>query len=282
MKIAICFNGLIRTGIQCVPNIKKYIGDLMPNCDFFVHTWDYETIKPFARTHWNGMPLPKPREPSILSQEKLHTFVSQYNVVSYVVDNYFEFTKENSLNPKLPHVWHTTSRSLRLKREHEVSTNTKYDVVIKIRPDVIFPIGKTLRQDLANIDLSKSVVYSNPHAEHRLDDVFWIMNNEVANKMINVTAHNSEHMDDINAIVLDFLKLNGIEHQPMGSSTLVCYTIYRYESYMLDPILNFGECFLNDLLHYSNIPDSKIISNFLTIKSTRGFGRFYHVFGLRT
>lgn len=272
MKIAICFNGLIRAGIQCIPNIRLYIGDLMPYCDFFVHTWDYETIKPFARTHWNGIPLPKPREPGVLSQEKLNTFIRQYNVVSHKVDNYFEFTKENSLNPILPHVWHTTSRSLRLKQEYEAATGTRYDVVIKIRPDIIFPIGKTLRQDLDAIDLSKSAVYSDPHTENRLDDVFWIMNSEVADKMIDVTSYSSEHIGDINAIVLDFLKLNDIDHCPIGSSSLVCYAIYRYESYMLDPILNFGECFLNDLLHYSNSPDSEVISTFLSTKSALGFG----------
>jgi hypothetical protein len=237
-----------------------------------MHTWDYETIKPFARTHWNGIPLPKPREPSILSQEKLHTFINQYNIVNYTVDNYFKFTKERSANPKLPHVWHTTARSLRLKQDYEISSNTKYDVVIKIRPDVIFPIGKTLKQDLAKIDLSKSVVYSNPHAENRLDDVFWIMNNEVADKMINVAEHDCEHINDINAIVLDFLKLNDIEHHPMGQSLLVCYAIYRYESYMLDPMLHFGECFLSDLLHYSSIPESEIINKYLTTKARHGFG----------
>jgi hypothetical protein len=43
MKIAICFSGQIRTGVQTEPNIKRYIGDLLPICDFFVHTWDHQS-----------------------------------------------------------------------------------------------------------------------------------------------------------------------------------------------------------------------------------------------
>jgi hypothetical protein len=89
------------------------------------------------------------------------------------------------------------------------------------------------------------------------------MNNEVADKMINVITYDIEHIGDGNPIVLDFLKLNDIEHRPIGKLPSICYTIYRYESYMLDPITQFSECFLNDLIHYSNVPEADIINNYL-------------------
>ena len=43
MKIAVCFSGQIRTGVQTAPNIKRYIGDLDTVCDYFVHTWDHQS-----------------------------------------------------------------------------------------------------------------------------------------------------------------------------------------------------------------------------------------------
>jgi hypothetical protein len=43
MRVAVCFSGQIRTGVVVAPNILRYIGDLLPQCDIFVHTWDIET-----------------------------------------------------------------------------------------------------------------------------------------------------------------------------------------------------------------------------------------------
>ena len=40
MKIAICFSGMVRTGVKAYPSIKRFIGDLWGQCDFFMHTWD--------------------------------------------------------------------------------------------------------------------------------------------------------------------------------------------------------------------------------------------------
>ena len=39
-NIAVCLSGQIRTGIYAAPNIKRFIGDLWDNCDFFIHTWN--------------------------------------------------------------------------------------------------------------------------------------------------------------------------------------------------------------------------------------------------
>ena len=43
MKIAVCFSGQIRTGIQNHPNIKEFFGKLYNECDFFIHTSRFET-----------------------------------------------------------------------------------------------------------------------------------------------------------------------------------------------------------------------------------------------
>ena len=38
-----CFSGQIRTGVESSENIKLFIGNLLPYCDIFIHTWDTDT-----------------------------------------------------------------------------------------------------------------------------------------------------------------------------------------------------------------------------------------------
>jgi hypothetical protein len=252
MRIAVCFSGLIRTGVNCADNIKRFFGDMLPYCDFFLHTWDYEPVKPFFRSHWNGIPFIQ-RHDDILCNIKLQKFIDAFNIKSYKVDSYSDFIENivNNNNNKFPVVWHTMSRSFDLKKQYEQCNDFKYDVVIKIRPDVIFPARKTLKEELRSIDLSKPVIYSDPHVETRLDDVFWITNTDVANVVIEMPyIEINQTSVNINFIVLDFLKKNGIIHKPL-SKFRPCYTIYRYESYMFDPMYNFRGCFINDIIHYS-------------------------------
>ena len=45
MKIAICFSGMIRTGVYAAPLIKKFIGRYYDNVDIFIHTWDISEDK---------------------------------------------------------------------------------------------------------------------------------------------------------------------------------------------------------------------------------------------
>jgi hypothetical protein len=270
MRIAVCFSGLIRTGLNCSDNIKRFLGDMLPYCDFFLHTWDYETVKPFFRSHWNGIPFVQ-RQDEILCNNKLQKFINTYNIKNYKVDSYSDFI-ENVVNNNniLPTVWHTMSRSFDLKKQYEQCNDFKYDVVIKIRPDVIFPAKKTFAEELRSIDTSKSVIYSDPHCDVRLDDVFWITNSDVANVVIELPYDEmcQKSVFD-NFIIIDFLKKNGIIHKPLSKSGLSCYTIYRYESYMFDPMYNFRECFNNDIIHYSSKTEEEIkqvISNNYTLQ----------------
>jgi len=261
MRIAVCFSGLIRTGVNCVDNIKCFLGDMLPYCDFFLHTWDYETHKPFARTHWNNIPLIA-RTDGPLCQEKLHKFIDLYNIKSYKVESYSEFIDSWANHTPFPIVWHSTSRSFELKRQYELDNNFQNDIVIKIRPDVIFPRGKVLSKELLGIDLSLSSIYSDPHTDNRLDDVFWITNSQTSNTMIELIKVPGYQGQDFNKDVLKFMAANNISHSPISAPASVCYSIYRYESYMFDPMINFRECFMSDLIHYSNLSDDEIIEVF--------------------
>jgi hypothetical protein len=254
MKIAVCFSGIIRTGNRCVDNIRRFIGELWQHCDFFVHTWDYETVKPFARKSWNGIPFIA-RQPEILDLGKLEAFRNYYNPKLVQLDSYHKFIEEY---PKTRGniVWHTMSRCFELKKKYEDEHNFSYDAVIKIRPDVIFPPNRRLPDELKNTNLNSRNLYSDIYTDYRLDDVFWILNSNVANDMIglpyyfeNYEPHEILHQH--NPIVLGYLQSKDITHArtPHGWPH---YTIYRPEAYMLDPMTDFRYCQNVDRIHYSS------------------------------
>lgn len=269
MRIAICFNGQIRTGVQCANNIKHYIGNLFPNCDFFIHTWDNETTKPFSRTHWNGIALAEPRPDILLCPQKLEQFINIYNPINYKVDKYSEFINDKTY---LPPVWYTSVRSFKLMHDYELANNFTYDLVIKIRPDILFPLGRSLGADIAHLNLSNPIIYSDPYTTNRLDDVFWVTNSAVTKVMTDLIHVMLPNDMTYNEMILQFLNEASIKLKPLTKSNLICYTIYRQESYMLDPITNFRECFMNDIIHYSNVPDKELIENFNHNDITHKYG----------
>jgi hypothetical protein len=47
-RIAICFSGQIRTGVENSTNLINYIGEMRDAVDVFIHTWDIETESPWT------------------------------------------------------------------------------------------------------------------------------------------------------------------------------------------------------------------------------------------
>tara|TARA_R110000868_G_C10810659_1_gene757816 strand:+ start:298 stop:1113 length:816 start_codon:yes stop_codon:yes gene_type:complete len=246
MKIAFCFSGQIRTGIQTYPNIKRFIGELWDNCDFFVHTWNYESYKSFSKSSINGISL-LPRQNHFITTEKIEKFASCYNARGIIVDD-FESYSERHINP----IWYSTTESFKIMKKYSTEHDIKYDVVIKIRPDVIFGKDRRLINEINLYEKDPTVLYSDVYTEIRLDDVFWILNFENACKMYTVFDYIKNNMtaeQDERCTVLKFLKNNNIINSRTFCSHYP-YTIYRNESYMFDPMTQFKECFRNDNLHY--------------------------------
>jgi hypothetical protein len=45
MRIAVCFSGQMRTALEANKSIIKFLGNQLPNVDFFFHTWDIKSEK---------------------------------------------------------------------------------------------------------------------------------------------------------------------------------------------------------------------------------------------
>jgi len=137
MKIAICFSGAPRTLDQTSIYIKQYIGKLWHNCDFFYHTWDIETTTPWSKEDKS--------EPYTIDYAKLEYFNNFYKPKRIIIDSlagaFVHF------QPPTP-MWTSFNRVIQMKKLYETENNFKYDVVIRIRPDLVMHSSKSLEEDL--------------------------------------------------------------------------------------------------------------------------------------
>jgi hypothetical protein len=193
MKIAICFSGQIRTGVTCAPNILRYIGDLRPNCDFFVHTWDIET-----QSWYNKTQLPV-QTPYLLKDKKIFSdFYACYQPLSMVVEPYYLSRKVSTLwssfrvnpdnNRNVYAMFESIYEANRLKKLHEDKHKFKYDIVVRIRPDLIFHKDKSLKEDMGLIEHDRMFITANHlgmWGEKALEDIFWIGNSYVMDQLAN-------------------------------------------------------------------------------------------------
>ena len=77
MRIAICFSGGLRSSDQTSQYIKRYIGDLWDNCDFFLHTWDHESISDHDKLSLKATNMTRPGM-FPLDQSKIDRFCDFY------------------------------------------------------------------------------------------------------------------------------------------------------------------------------------------------------------
>lgn len=108
-KVAICISGLSRTGVAAIPVFTNFFGEL--NADVFYHTWTSDPV-----TSNSLRQLYKPRrflEQPPLPPERTGSFGSM--LYSIMIAN-------------------------ELKKNYEIEHNFRYDLVIKTRFDLVFPI----------------------------------------------------------------------------------------------------------------------------------------------
>jgi hypothetical protein len=211
MRIAVCFSGQLRTGVWAIPAIKSFIGDLWGNCDFFLHTWDSqnnknysnEVIKKLNSLMSIDINYTNPNRPIYgpIGNEDLNRFLTIYNPKLFLIENY-KTTHNNivnyrdsvaaqqnlSYNPAdfPPELYYSYYRSVEMVKQYEQQWGFTYDIIIKLRPDVIFPmhdghpIYRHKRADLKN-DIEK--VLNNTNTLYKSDDVYWISTGDIIKKV---------------------------------------------------------------------------------------------------
>lgn len=156
-RIAVCFNGQLRTAVEASPSIKHYFGDNFDKVDFFVHTWTQNSFRPPF-----NLKVPAKKD-TFVTKEYVDQFLKIYNPVNIILEDsekyYSRITKTYGSTGDLVSFWHSGYYSSLLKREFEKLNNFKYDVVLRLRTDLIFPTDRYFENDLENFNKNRNSFY---------------------------------------------------------------------------------------------------------------------------
>lgn len=249
MRIGVCFSGQLRTGVWAIPAIKSFIGDLWEDCDFFLHTWDsyyeknYSTnvIQNLSELMSININYTNPNRDiwRPLHTGDLNRFLTIYNPKLFLIENHkatsksleqhrSNYVRQQNLpnNPEFfpSALYYSYYRSISLLQQYEQRHGVNYDIIIKLRPDAIFPIDDgspiyrykraELRKDIEN-------VLSNPNKLYRKEDVYWISTGE------NIKKANLFWEKSLNAIDVSFWSYAASIGIDVQMSTIGYFTLLR-------------------------------------------------------
>lgn len=165
MKIAICLRGQVRTGISASPSFLNYIGELLPYCDFFIHSWNI-TVRTKGDNSYlrdpefnrNNSTFESHLQSTLLIDGEINQLTEIYNPKLIEVEDYVTFMetteKEFGVIDALYSMW----KVLQLKESYENKTNQKYDYVLSMRFDMLFNHQIKLK-DTINCMLQRNVPF---------------------------------------------------------------------------------------------------------------------------
>jgi hypothetical protein len=209
VKIALCFSGQIRTGLLTYNNIKRFIGDLIEQCDVFVHTWDVIT-QTSSDLSIAGVPF---KESDSLFEE----FSNIWKPKKMIVENYENWVNQNL---KIEPLFYSLMESNNFRKEYQREKNLIYHFVIKIRPDFIYNPSYRLRDELEiilNSDYGSSIYtldFGNCISLKKFEDVFWIGTSDVFEIASNYYFERLQNNEvDWQTEMAEYLTKNGIEYK---------------------------------------------------------------------
>jgi hypothetical protein len=190
MKIALCFSGQNRTGHVTADNIKRYVGDLLPDCDVFAHFWDSESR---GTGYANRLGVPSTdvewHSPKTTNPEKNVEFYRQWAPRTMMVEEY-------DLQPNRPKwggrrwdpvanqwqvsMWRSLYEANKLKMDYAQKNQLVYDYTVRLRSDLVMDSTKSLAEDLKLLQDDTSILFGDHysiwplHGMTRIEDIFWI------------------------------------------------------------------------------------------------------------
>jgi hypothetical protein len=255
MRIAVCFYGQIRKGgVKAAPNILRYIGDLKSSCDFFVHTWDAETLGTnySLRVEHGADPLdPIWHTPNNSSNENFTEFFKNFTPRAMEVEEY-NLQKTISTwggrrwdpvtNKWNVSMWRSIQESNKLKINYAGKNNINYDYTIILRTDAVFAPNKSLASDLTQIIDDNTLLFGDHmnvwpvYDQRRIEEVLWLGSTSVIDKVskfsdyyISTVSNIDEPSDpgyrDWQFYCAEWItKVLGIKFFPIQDSTIRVYT----------------------------------------------------------
>ena len=164
MKICLLVSGHLRTFKSCLPSQKKLLVDEL-GCDVFFHSWkDIES----KTTSWHNNHMTNRQvDDSDISfikkvlEPKLMAFEDQ---VEFGINNNL-YNSKISLNG-LKNMTYGFKRAKELMNQYQEETGKKYDLIVKIRPDIM--LHKSFSKNILNLKNNSILFFGNqvPITEH--------------------------------------------------------------------------------------------------------------------
>jgi hypothetical protein len=251
MRIAICFSGEVRTGVSASPNVLRFIGDLISVTDFFIHTWDINTI----RCCHEGCRI----DNAIIPALDLDEFCSIYKPKYVHIDDQMKIVRQLQKKDKpkevgekgWTHRFYSWKQSIDYKKNYEILHNFKYDIVIKLRPDIIFSADIRLIDLLPLIKENTFAIdhFIDPGGTPAADDAMFIATSSTMDRVYDWNDFISAGWIlpgkvipylDPNVGLMDFIRFKDCVPYDLKIQEYV--SIYRPECLHFDPISEYGKC----------------------------------------
>jgi hypothetical protein len=187
-RIAICLAGQLRTGVDALPSLLKYIGDLLPQCDFFMHTWDVEsyTNPGFGSKRLDDLGIDA-RIIHPIDVSAVYEYAKVVKPISVTVSNYRDWEYMPFKLGGDPHLYSVRQANL-LKSNYEKEYHFGYGVVLRTRPDLIYDPKKSLKDDIEQLDDNNRTFcyaqcYDYPVLFNKIDNACWLGSSYVMNQL---------------------------------------------------------------------------------------------------
>lgn len=215
--------------------------------DFFLHTWTVNTNKRFIKTNNESTPVPN---------HILHEYVSKLKPRSWNVEDPTLLGMSGSSYAWVA-LYYSWVKSLEYRRQYEAALGIKYDVVVKMRPDIIFKPGRKLSAAIEQAMSENAFILENglwdPPNSMVIDDVFWAAPTAIMDVASEYYLELSQNQTNPNVGLGMFLTRRGIKIDRVSDG---CYSILRAEATNLSPIADFDKCFDLDRALYHSAPSS--------------------------
>lgn len=201
-RIAVCFTGQIRTGVEVAPMMKDFFGELYNELDFFIHTWDTESFSPWAGDR-SKMNADEARKLIPVDLKKIEKIKEIYDPIGMIVDNLSEYKRthpggvENrpGIHHQIAPWWISGYECNKLKKKYELLCGVQYFRVLRIRFDVIFTPKYRLIKELMYMASYPNALYSvdrHNRLHEAIEDIAWLSTGEIIDKVNDFVLNREE------------------------------------------------------------------------------------------
>lgn len=139
MKVALLLTGHMRCWEQVFPNTKHHIIDKY-NPDIFIDTWDSEAYwDPHSQ---KGITEGGPKLDIVAIENAYKPVCMNVDLFEQFEDNFVERAKQFETFYHVPKnqvsMWFKVGRGMLAVEEHMLLTGTTYDLIIRMRPDLVY------------------------------------------------------------------------------------------------------------------------------------------------